>query len=175
MLEQGLHNVACACLGPGLSAPLLSCMCTWGHNALLMSVGWRRDASTYVGWDRPLPKRAAVSGVSRTNGVLDVAVGWGGGCCMGAAGSVPGAAGSTGASGGLSSRCHPPLPAHPGLACCCYDCYGNNFNMFCSSEMLCLALFGWKAAWLVLEGGCICKNTSWYFFVVESRRFAAWF
>lgn len=37
-------------------------------------------------------------------------------------------------------------PADPGLACCCCDCYGNNFNMFCTFEMLCLALFGWKAA-----------------------------
>lgn len=39
-----------------------------------------------------------------------------------------------------------PAPAYPDLTCCCYDCYGNNFNMFHSSEMLCLALFGWKAA-----------------------------
>lgn len=38
-----------------------------------------------------------------------------------------------------------PLPGDPRLACC-YDCSGNSFNMFCSSEMLCLALFGLKAA-----------------------------
>lgn len=53
------------------------------------------------------------------------------------------ALGPAGAQLPLPSPC---LPAGPGLACCCYDCYGNYFNVFCSSEMLRLALFGWEAA-----------------------------
>lgn len=75
--------------------------------------------------------------------------GEGNGRCVGAAGGVPGTAGSTGAGGGgPSSRRHPSpsFPADLGPARCCYDRYGNNFNVFCSSEMLRLALFGRKAA-----------------------------
>ena len=55
-----------------------------------------------------MPEQASASEVARTGGVLDAAVGRGDGRCVGAAGGVPGAVGSTGAGGGPSSCRHPP-------------------------------------------------------------------